>query len=253
MNSLTTQGVDADQYAVANDFLPNRPYIYSVYECYAKLHRDESDKFLWAGLAKQAGAPVYAGLSDAQNGRRGEAILTWGNIEDTVLKEIQDILVQANIEIYNDLAYQFAAYRAGGIGSIGYLARTQGIEADSLEAWIKIDEVNNVSEGNKELLEREQSIILQQTYIDLDGLAFGVASWLFSVLAENPVPLGPDFQDVVPSGNIATFNDRWQWITNPGNGMWPLWMGESEAQRIQFSNRVLTSYADTFNLLAPLR
>jgi len=253
MNGSSTQGVDTDQYAVANDFLPNRPYIYSVYEYYAKLHRDEPGKFLWAGLAKQAGAPVYAGLSDAQNGRTGIAIATFGIIDNQTLKTIQDILIQANIDIYNDLSYQFVAYRTGGIDSIEYLAQTQGIEVDSLAAWQKIDNGNDVSEGNQGLLEREQSIILEQTYIDLDDLADGKVSWMFSLLAKNPVPSGPDFQDVVPSGNIAAFDDRWQWITNAGNGMWPLWMGKSEAQRLQFANRVLTSYADTFNLLAPLR
>ena len=78
---------------------------------------------------------------------------------------------------------------------------------------------------------------------------------IFSPLARNPVPLGPDFQkrDAFTSGNIAVFSDRWQWITNTGNGMWDLWMANSEAQRLQFSNRILTSYAVTFNLVAPLR
>ncbi len=253
MNGSSTQGVDTDQYAVANDFLPNRPYIYSVYEYYAKLHRDEPGKFLWAGLAKQAGAPVYAGLSDAQNGRTGIAIATFGIIDNQTLRTIQDILIDANINIYNDLAYQFVAYRTGGIDSIEYLAQIQNLSPEALIAWQKIDEGNDVSGGNQGLLEREQSIILKQTYIDLDDLADGKVSWLFSLLAENPVPGGPDFQAVVPSGNISVFNDRWQWITNTGNGMWPLWMGKSETQRLQFSNRVLTSYADTFNLVAPLR
>jgi hypothetical protein len=253
MNGSSTQGVDTDQYAVANDFLPNRPYIFSVYEYYAKLHRDEPGKFLWAGLAKQAGAPVYAGLSDAQNGRTGIAIATFGIIDNQTLKTIQDILIDANINIYKDLAYQFVAYRTGGVDSIEYLFEQGLISLPERTAWQKIDEGNDVAGGNQDLLEREQSIILEQTYIDLDDLADGKVSWLFSVLAENPVPLGPDFQDVVPNGNIAIFDDRWQWITNAGNGMWPLWMGKSEAQRLQFANRVLTSYADIFNLVAPLR
>ena len=67
-------------YKVVNDFLANRQYLYAVHEYYAKLHGQDSEKFLWAGLAKQAGAPVYAGLSDAQNGRAGLAIATFGII-----------------------------------------------------------------------------------------------------------------------------------------------------------------------------
>lgn len=253
MNGSSTQGVNVDQYVVANDFLPNRPYIHSVYEYYAKLHREEPEKFLWAGLAKQAGAPVYAGLSDAQNGRAGIAIATFGIIDNQTLKTIQDILIDANINIYNDLAYQFVAYRTGGIDSIEYLFEEGIIDFNGRTAWRKIDEGSDISGGNQDLLRREQFEILRATYLDLNAIADGKVSWLFSVLAKNPVPLGPFFRDVVPDGNIAIFDDRWQWITNSGNGIWPLWIGEGQGQRLQFSGRVLTNYAGTFNLVAPLR
>jgi len=254
LNGLPTTGLNLANYKVANGFLANRQYLYAVYEYYAKLHGQEPEKFLWAGLAKQAGAPVYAGLSDAQNGRAGLAIATFGIIDSATLLAIQDTLIQANIDIYKDLAYQFVAYRTGGIQSMEYLAENQVITTGNLSSWRQIDQNDGgTATANVAVLRREQEVILAQAYLGLNALENGKIAWMFSLLARNPVPLGPDFQSVVPSGNIAVFNDRWQWITSSGNGMWDQWMAFPEAQRLQFSNRILTDYADTFNLLAPLR
>jgi hypothetical protein len=35
-----------------------------------------------------------------------------------------------------------------------------------------------------------------------------MVSWLFSELAENPVPSGPSFKTVVSNGNLTVFADR---------------------------------------------
>ncbi len=220
-------------------------------------------KFFWAGLAKRAGVAAYAGLSDAQNGRAGVAIGTFGIVDVAALKRIQEILLQANLVIFEDLAYQFVAYRSSGIRSMEYLNSVSDIAPEAWTAWQKIDqgilndEVALVAAGNKELLEREQNIILERTYLDLDemNVLFGTTSvsWLFSVLAKNPVIGGPRFTDVVPGGNIANFDHRWQWITNETNGMWKLWLDMDSATRRGWAAVPLRTAADSFNLLAPIR
>lgn len=257
INGFSNTAVDIDQYVVANQFPANRAYIYTVYEYYAKLH---DDKFLWAGLAKLAGHPVYAGLSDAQNGRYGLAIAPFGVLADPLLAGIQDILIDANIKIYKDLGYQFAAYRTGGIKSIKYLFDEQEITQENYDAWKDIDKGTApfVASGNQTLLRREQEVILAQTYIDLMAQWWGWADDAFSWLTRNPVPGGPAFQAVIPSGNIAVFNDRWAWITDPVQGMWLLWTGKSYSQRAALANPPLRTGAAGFAFfsrygLAPLQ
>ncbi len=255
--------VDIDNYVVGNGFLNNRAYLYSVYEYYAKLHDDEPDQCLWAGRAKLAGAPVYAGLSDAQNGRSGLAIGSFGIIDDPILAEIQDLLIEANINIFEDLAYQFVAYRSSGICALEHLNEEGVIPNEIFAGWWSIhdgfddNDFSAVADGNQQLLRREQEEILKETYEALDEAEalFGTVSvsWLFSLLTDNPVPGGPSFQAVVPDGNIAVFADRWQWITDPNVGMWKLWTGTDKPSRRAWAGLPLRTRADQFNIVAPLR
>lgn len=122
-------------------------------------------------------------------------------------------------------------------------------------AWRDIDDgiaerdSSKISAGNVELLRREQQIILADTYNDLDALGFGLVSWMFSILAENPVPGGPSFSSAVPAGNIADFSDRWTWITAPNNGMWKLWTDASVNTRKGWVETPLRTRADEYNLV----
>ena len=258
---VSNPGVDIDSYVVANDFLNNRPYIHSVYEYYAKLHFDNAEQFYWAGLAKLAGAPVYGGLSDAQNGRAGVAIGTFGIVQDGILKTIQDTLINANINIFKDLAYQFVAYRASGIGAIEHLREIDNIPQSILVSWTKIDDgyrsndTSLIHTGNQELLRREQNVILAPTYVTLNNLASGSVSFMFSKLAKNPIAGGPDFDAVVPGGNIAVFTDRWNWISDPEQGMWKLWSGKTSAVRKSEAGALsLRDQVDLrFHLTSPVR
>lgn len=276
-NGFSNTGIDMNQYVVANGFLPNRLYIYSVYEYYAKLHdkgdgetaTGGGDKFLWAGLAKLAGAPVYGGMSDAQNGRDGSLVVagtplpfgtTLGVVSAATLMGIQDLLIDANINIYNDLAYQFVAYRTGGLKSLEHLNKIGEIRDDNYNAWKLIDggEATNVASGNQQLLQREQQVILAQTYTDLLNMWDGWVADAFSWLTRNPIVGGPSFQTVIPNGNIAVFADRWGWITHPQQGMWLLWTSKDKYQRQSLANSPLRTNAANFAFfsrysLAPLR
>ena len=171
-----------------------------------------------------------------------------------LLKEVQTILIQGNIDIYLDLAWQFSAYRCSGIQALKFV-RNQSPTALDFVAWVDIDDgiseqdSEKISEGNIKLLRREQQTILAQTYLNLNSLGSGVVSWLFSLFSENPVPDGPSFWSVVPAGNIAAFDDRWTWITDPTQGMWKLWMDASVNTRKTWVQIPLRTRADDYKLL----
>ncbi|MGH7989791.1 MAG: hypothetical protein ACREDS_06370, partial [Limisphaerales bacterium] len=93
-----------------------------------------------------------------------------------------------------------------------------------------------IQKGNQDLLQREQQIILAQGYINLNNLFPGTTS-LMSIFAQNPVVGGPSFSSLEPDGNIATFDDRWDWVsrsyTSPSNtGIFPLWLQESPSTQL---------------------
>jgi hypothetical protein len=261
INELPQTGIDIANYTAANGFLNNRKYLYTVYEFYKKLQDENSEEFLWAGLAKMAGAPVHAGLSDAQQGRDGLSFPTFGLIDSAALNSIQDILIEANINIYNDLAYQFVAYRTAGIEEMEQLL--SGSVAPTLAAWQQIHDgyisgnAATIAGGNEILLQREQQVILEPTYIKLKNVEniYGLisVSWMFSHLAANPIPSGLSFQTVVPGGDITVFNDRWLWITHPSQGMWPLWNSIEKSTRKSIASIRLISRAEDYSLLDPIR
>ena len=73
--NMVQSEIDADSSVVienhlaANSFLNNRTNIRAVYKFYEKLYTEQPLEIYWPGLATLAGAPVYAGLSDAENSR----------------------------------------------------------------------------------------------------------------------------------------------------------------------------------------
>jgi hypothetical protein len=207
-------------------FMMNRPNVQAVFRHYEKIYRIGPDKFQWAGLGKLAGAPVYAGLSDAQHGRVNviEGIVESFDVafsekekfvSDTkdLVKSTQALLVDGNIRIFEDLAWQFAAYRCSGLGALHYvdMQNSKDSEVLSFDDWALIDsgiregDVDKILRGNKALAHREQKDVLKPVYEVMDtlqlslGLSFlpvdlrvGVSK-AFSFLAKNPVPGGPRF------------------------------------------------------------
>ena len=214
-------------------FMMNRPNVQAVFRHYEKIYRIGPDKFQWAGLAKLAGAPVYAGLSDAQHGRVKYAdewisqfsqLLFWKSAAEKerlvaetkqLIKSTQALLVDGNIKVFEDLAWQFAAYRCSGLGALNYVY-DQDERALLFDAWASIDsgvnaaDTSKVLKGNKELLEREQKEVLAPIYIEMDllqsleisklGAPPKFVSKAFSFLAKNPVPRGPRF---IPADSLT--------------------------------------------------
>jgi hypothetical protein len=184
-------------------------------------------------------------------------------VSGVVLKDVQTILVQANINIYQDLAWQFAAYRCSGTRALKYV-RDQDFTALDYATWEEIDDgvfesdQTKVFHGNVGLLRREQERILRRTYQDLDAsvnvLGFPIISWIFSILAENPLPSGPDFSSWYELRLLSNFPERWDWITRSGDGMWELWTAAPVNIRKGWVGIPLRTRADDYNLvpLAPI-
>lgn len=265
------------EYNENNEFMGNRKYIHPLYEYYTQLHAYEPADYTWPGMAKLAADPIYAGMSDAQWGRDSligdiffDLIMRNVLFDDNPnnradvrsgLQIVQTQLMKGNIEIFEDLAWQFHAHNFSGIYAIKHVRETELITTPIVwnEGWSKLEEslrnsdANGVSAANIEILNREQEVVLDDTYADLLNLGPRV-SWLFSVMAENPIVIrGPSFKDVVSAdgSNLSIFEDRWQWITNPGNGMVDLWLNYSVSERQAEASILLRTRADEFNMHAP--
>lgn len=262
-------GVTIENYQASNGFMNNRTNIQAVYSFYQKMFTERPTQFYWTGLAKLAGAPVYAGLSDAEYLRRG--LITSGfldvidgfdiaaDILSSKAAQFQTNLIGMNIAVYSDLSWQFEAYRKIGLSALEEV-NAGDPNAFDIGSWRTIDQgiqqnnVTNIQTGNQLLLQREQQRILAQGYIDLGNL-FPVTTSVMSILAQNPVLGGPRFSLLEPSGNIANFSDRWDWITRTytssvNTGMLPLWLHESPSVRLQDVGQSLLSRAQSGYSLA---
>jgi hypothetical protein len=255
-------GVKIENYAASSGFLTNRPNIKAVYSFYQKVFVEQPTWYYWAGLAKLAGAPVYAGLSDAEYGRNNyitTGFLTLGLGGASIAAvlpyesgQFQTNLIGMNIAVYNDVAWQFEAYRKVGLNALE-TANTIDPSVLDIGTWriidqgIKQNNITNIQAGNQLILQREQQQTLTPGYGSLSSLFPGLTS-LMSIMAQNPVTGGPSFSSLEPSGNIANFSDRWDWITRPytstaNSGMLPLWLRESSTAQKQDVNQDLMSRA----------
>jgi hypothetical protein len=232
----TKNKIDMRTFNPLRPFLQNTGHIQAVYGYYEQLFFKHPTEFLWAGMAKMAGAPVYAALSDAEFGRTLPAI---GPVAEWLggIQAFQSDLMWANRNIFYDLAWQHRAYEASGIYALAYADQQDQSPSGVLPAvgigdWVDLDQgirFNNLAKiqaANRGLLRREQEFIVQPVYNSIQANEAPLGSFyddIMSVLAENPIPTGPDFSVAVPSGNLAALNDRWKWIDTDTRSMTAIW------------------------------
>lgn len=217
--SGSTGTIDMNNYVVANGFMANRLYIQCVYGYYQELFDEKPNLFYWAGLAKLAGAPVYAGLSDMQWAQVSSPALTAFNILIPALtipecSYFQAALIDGNNDIYSDLAWQFRAYQASGIWALRYTSEN-GLDQQNgsdrpidIATWEEIfqgDTQSNSSQtldGNFKTTQREQQFIVQGAWNEIAADPLGVGATLFSDLAISPIDYQNDasFQTVCREG-----------------------------------------------------
>ena len=241
-----------------------------MYKFYEKLFTEQPTEFYWAGLAKLAGAPVYAGLSDAQYLKIGaitSGFLTQDNFGASIglsllaskAGQFQTNLMTMNIHIYEDMDWQFEAYKNGGLDALEEINTASGNDPSviNIEAWREIDDgIQNdddaeIQDGNTLLAQREQNVVLVPDYQNLNSLFPGTSS-LMSKFAQNPVIGGPDFLTLEPGGNLGNTAQRWDWIsrayTSSANcGIFPLWLHESGSTRLLDVEQALLARALQFS------
>ena len=248
----TSNAVDMSTYNTTDSFNTQRAKIQQVYRYYEGLHRRTPNVQRWGGLAKRAGCPVYAGLSDAQWGKEGSyaAILIGGGIGAVTLDFFQNVLIHGGHNIFNDLAWQCRAYERGGYYALKHVkdksldgGSIKGLELDPWLAINKGEVENNTASillGTRALTEREQEFIVQPAWDRIKTLPTTTVDTLFSWLAENPLPGQPSFSTSQPGKNIVLYAERWPWIEND---ILPPWGGMAEGARNSIVNDPLVNAA----------
>ncbi len=270
---LADSGLDMTQFDPSKPFSGQKGYVQAAYKYYEKRFLEHPDIFLWAGLAKLAGAPVYAGLSDLENGGAitdlssftlrlaqllGVPAGTLGVVAPALLDaftnlapQIQRNLMAINRTVFFDIAWQLKAYAApdGGLCALEYIASVDP-EALDISAWRSIDQglrENNtalIAAGNLELLYREQHDVVQPIL----GATTSPGRVL-TAFTLNPVPNGISFLEwaldlwfVNPTAvfSLPTFDKRWNWINAPDRGMWSLWIQANSSTRRVWVGQPLT-------------
>ena len=134
---------------------------------------------MWAGMAKVAAAPIYAGMSDLH---------TWwvnsgwfprpeprGFLDPGIKIFIKGLLLGGQKNIFTDKAWAHRAYKASGIGALNHVELTNR-RATNFGAWKLMDEgifaneQNKIFEANGRLLRREQQEVVQQNYDVIQNL-----------------------------------------------------------------------------------
>ena len=258
--------------------------VQAIYYYYQQLFKQMPDKFMWAGMAKTAAAPIYAGMSD---------LTTWAQVQDAVPFQaygtathimVRGLLLGGQKKIFEDKAWAHRAYMASGRWALDWV-ETQNRTATNFDAWrslysgIEETDQSKINNANRDLLLREQRDVVQSSYTSFatngwflqprtgynwlnniaawllnfqvvaedPGLGANVGEWLSANALRNPMPGGPAFRTTVPNGRIDVFNDRWAWTNNSTNGMLQIWTGFSAGQRLSENNKTMYSGAAAYS------
>ena len=199
---------------------------------------DMPEAFHWVGMAKRAGASVYWGLSDSQHAL--ENIFVGLPVDSTVAWSFQQVLLNGMKDVYEDIGWQFIAFKIGGIGSMRYLRSVNSIRSEYLLAWedmhagiialpncspLLIPQNGLIDLAGEQIALLEQRDVLGPSFDamrTLNGTGFP-HSFFIGLFSVNSVPGGPGFSQFMPGGDIANFADRWEWIADPTGGMLTRW------------------------------
>lgn len=267
---------------------PNRnnlPKVLEIYYYYRQLFKENPEAYLWAGMAKTAAAPIYAGMSDLNTW----LVLTPGFSPGLSTRDpgveifIEELLLAGQKKIFTDMSWSHRAYSGSGIWALNFIANDNSStdEAD-FQAWKDLDEgiLNNNTElislaaGN--LLIREQRKIVQSNYDTIRNLPFeqpplsryfgaieaplwiegyvNASEWLSLNSNKNPIPGGPGFRATVPQGKLDKFVDRWIWSFTNQNSMFNIWSGKPTATpsftpaiRMNHNNKLMIDASDPYS------
>lgn len=236
--ALAAAGIKPEDWKPRAGFRRNKQTFDKVYAYYSSLYLADS-RLKWAAMAKLAGGEVYRGFRDqiVPAEEFGEDLAKWSKRDDGELSvgelagdayqayagSLDIILMQMQQAIFMDLAWQHQAYREGGIKALAAASARGELDQDVFAAWQDIDsgDSGRVSRGNMALLRREQFHVLQGGgyYKQIQDIPDNdLIPQTMSEDAKSPIPPGraspggKPFAEVVPGGDITTFEDRWKWL-----------------------------------------
>lgn len=278
-------GVDPATLDPGAGLVANDARVRAIYEFYGDAFR-ATPEMQWAGFANLVGPTFYAGWQDIHvlktvidDSDRAEYLWNvamlpelpapvWSIVDlvdaipvdgwdlaalatSTTLGWLEVKMLAMQREIFDDIGWQLAAYRYGGLEAVERGAAFLDDRRHLVDAWTDVasGEPARLAEANRYFLEREQRQIIQDDYDAIFHFAppaGPVLIALMSLIAQSPVPGGrpyrevvtrevsipvpiPDEPDVwppweliplsmgkisvtVPRGNVANFDDRWEWI-----------------------------------------
>lgn len=250
--AATSAGIDLSTWDPALGANANSDTIVAVYTYYGNLYL-QHPYMQWAGMANMVGPAFAAGFFDIHLfGDIAQVIDTMGlggsipavdpllNMSEGSLEFYETTFLTMQQEIFYDQAVMHEAYLAGGMDAIQDLHDAGIIDQPTLDAWAQIDEgvrTGNpalIEAGNTQLLLREQRDIIdgyyQQMYnYPVTGQAF---TYMLGVIGQSGIPgtvsfaqwnpaevwvglgpLGVNVSTPLPEGNLALFNDRWDYLS----------------------------------------
>jgi uncharacterized protein YukE len=200
----------------------NRENIEAVYEYYAQLYLENPD-LQWAGMAAMIGPSFAAGFLDLAlfrdmakgfevggevlqhlpNGFPAGALMEQaGAMTDEDLRFYETSFLAMQQEIFRDQASMHAAYEHGGMAEIDRLYESGAIDGKAYEAWENIasGDPDRVTEGNTEMLRREQQDIIADDYDSMRShpVTGEAMTYLMTVVGEASIPGAGTFADYDP-------------------------------------------------------
>jgi hypothetical protein len=195
---------------------------------YAEMYLSNPAIFKWAGMAAMASKSIGEKLQILKFGTFGgfkafNLPLGLVGLTTGVMNYLFDKVAEGNRAIYIDIYWQHLAYREGGINEIRKIFRQGDISLFMFRAWSLIEkgrisgEEELVWEGNRMLLENEQRNAIQPVLYEgssnrLLWQMISATDRYFGLLIKAPVPgKASSFGACVPGGNLADFEQRWEW------------------------------------------
>lgn len=203
-----------------------------INQAYTEMYLSNPAVFKWAGMA------VFASASAGEKMKLVAQINSLTKVPAVFGKDVVALpaklglwngeylfgkVAEGNRAIFADLYWQHLAYREAGIGELARIYAQGDLTKEMLLGWQQIDlgrRLGNealIWEGNLKLLYHEQRYVIQtvlyegvfnRTLWKLISLVHQVSG----ILLDSPVPGGAaDFRDAVPNGNLADFDQRWEW------------------------------------------
>lgn len=199
----------------------------AISKAYAEMYRSDPATFKWAGMAALASCKVGAGMKEARAAQSGWKKVA-GSLVDIDGKELETALKTGNDAVFEDIYWQFEAYKTCGIAEIEKAFRAHELEEDAYQAWLNIDKGKKthdetlIWQGNEMLLKHEQKKILQEKVYDKNRKLWKNVSDIGSRYQEieSPIPGDKSFQKFQKNRNIGNFDHRWNWIED---SMLPSW------------------------------